>query len=176
MACTITWGVCRQVRRGQSRPRLLYGESALEAFPATNYSTPMLTNGITDVAAGFIRKGNLILLTRRAPGQRQAGYWELPGGKLEKGESAEQCLEREIQEELGIIVRSNKVIAESVFEYPGSTVRLIGVDADYVSGEIKLTVHDEAEWLAAADLCTYQLAPADIPLLHAITSGHDTAA
>jgi len=53
------------------------------------------------VTAAIIRKGDTVLLTRRKQGQRMAGYWEFPGGKLEEGETLQACLEREILEELG---------------------------------------------------------------------------
>jgi 8-oxo-dGTP diphosphatase len=55
-----------------------------------------------DVAVGVLMQGDQFLLTSRPEGKVYAGYWEFPGGKLEAGESVEQALRRELQEELGI--------------------------------------------------------------------------
>ena len=71
-----------------------------------------------DVAAGIIqREDGKILLARRKPGSHLAGYWEFPGGKIEEGESPEECLERELLEELGIVTKTGAFVAESVYDY-----------------------------------------------------------
>jgi 8-oxo-dGTP diphosphatase len=57
------------------------------------------------VAAAIIQKEDCILLARRSPGEKLAGFWEFPGGKVENGESPEECLARELREELGIGVK-----------------------------------------------------------------------
>ena len=54
------------------------------------------------VTAAIVLQDNKVLLTRRAPGQSLEGYWEFPGGKVEEGESLQECLKREIFEELGV--------------------------------------------------------------------------
>jgi mutator protein MutT len=56
------------------------------------------------VTAAIVLQDNKVLLTRRAPGQSLEGYWEFPGGKVEEGESLQECLKREIFEELGVQV------------------------------------------------------------------------
>ena len=72
------------------------------AFPA---ATPKKTIPHKDVTAGIIRRGERILITKRRPEAMLGGLWEFPGGKLEPGETLEQCLLREIDEELGITIR-----------------------------------------------------------------------
>jgi 8-oxo-dGTP diphosphatase len=59
---------------------------------------------VVDVAVGVLMQGEAFLLTSRPEGKVYAGYWEFPGGKLEAGESVEQALRRELQEELGITI------------------------------------------------------------------------
>jgi len=54
------------------------------------------------VTAAIVLQDNKVLLTRKAPGQSLEGYWEFPGGKVEEGESLQECLKREIFEELGV--------------------------------------------------------------------------
>ena len=56
------------------------------------------------VTAAIVLQDNKVLLTRRALGQSLEGYWEFPGGKVEEGESLQECLKREIFEELGVQV------------------------------------------------------------------------
>lgn len=66
-----------------------------------------------EVTAGIFVKDRCILLMRRAPGQSAAGGWEYPGGKIEPGESGEQCLRRELNEELCIDAEIGEKMAES---------------------------------------------------------------
>lgn len=80
---------------------------------------------ITEVAVGvLIRPGGDFLLTSRPFGKVYAGYWEFPGGKLEMGETVEQALQRELQEELGIEVLHSQPWREEVVDYPHALVRL----------------------------------------------------
>lgn len=116
------------------------------------------------VAAAIIRSGEMILLTRRKQGEKLAGFWEFPGGKVEENETLHHCLEREIEEELNISIRAGKTIASSIYGYAHGTIELIAVTAEIISGTIHLTVHDKAHWVAVPDLLKYKLAPADIPI------------
>lgn len=114
-------------------------------------------------AALAIREGR-VLLTRRAMGQTLEGLWEFPGGKLEPGETVEQCIEREIREELALCCKATEIFTESIYRYEGGAIRLIGVMVDLDRGEHKLTVHDQIEWVPLAEILRYELAPADIPI------------
>ena len=78
------------------------------------------------VAAAIIRSGEEILLTRRKPGEKLAGYWEFPGGKIEENETIQQCLEREIHEELNIYINAGKVITSSIHTYKHGKIASIG--------------------------------------------------
>jgi len=76
------------------------------------------------VAAVLTQPDGRVLLAQRPPGKVYAGYWEFPGGKVERGESLEAALTRELHEELGIVVtRAHRWITR-VFTYPHATVRL----------------------------------------------------
>ncbi|MCO5102706.1 MAG: NUDIX domain-containing protein [Burkholderiaceae bacterium] len=79
----------------------------------------------TEVAVGIlIRADGALLLTSRPEGKVYAGYWEFPGGKLEVGETVEQALRRELQEELGITIGPATVWKVTEHEYPHARVRL----------------------------------------------------
>lgn len=80
---------------------------------------------ITVVAAGIlIDSENSYLLGQRPAGKPYAGYWEVPGGKVEKGETVFQALQRELQEELGIDIRSSEELTVLEHDYPHAYVRL----------------------------------------------------
>ena len=78
-----------------------------------------------DVAVGvLIDSEGRFLLTSRPAGKVYAGYWEFPGGKFEPGETVEQALRRELQEELGITIGAVQPWHEEIFDYPHALVRL----------------------------------------------------
>ncbi len=125
------------------------------------------------VVCAVAMRGHRILLARRAPGEHLAGHWELPGGKVEPGESLAAALTREMQEELGVTAQVGAEIARSVHHYERGCIELIAL-ATAFDGEIAhLTVHDAVQWYAAAGLADLAIAPADIPLLDVILAGID---
>jgi len=114
-------------------------------------------------AAICVKKGKT-LLARRSLNQSLAGYWEFPGGKLEKNETILECIEREIQEELGVSCRAIKVFAESNYQYENGSIKLVGILIDLESTVFELSVHDSIEWVGLGSLLEYKLAPADIEI------------
>ena len=119
---------------------------------------------MTNVSAAVIIENENVLLTRRAPGENLAGYWEFPGGKQEANETIKECLVREIKEELDLDVQCLNILIESVYLYPGGKINLIAILTEISAGEIGLNVHDKYEWVKIESLLEYQLAPADIPI------------
>ena len=80
---------------------------------------------VTEVAAGILLDGQgRYLLGQRPEGKPYAGYWEVPGGKIEKGESVFEALKRELQEELGIEIASSEELTVLEHDYPHAYVRL----------------------------------------------------
>ena len=120
------------------------------------------------VAAAIIVQHDQVLVTRRARGQKMAGLWEFPGGKLEPGETAATCIVRELAEELGIAAEAGEVLATNLHRYPGGAIELIGIRVRIASEKWTLTVHDAARWVGAADLLSLDLAPADGPIAEAV--------
>ena len=119
-----------------------------------------------DVVAGIIWKEGQILLARRGSHKHLAGKWELPGGKIESGESAENALERELKEELGIVTDTGEFFDFNIHHYSSISIKLLAYDSTYISGEISLSDHDKVEWVEIANLIHYDFAEADIPLVH----------
>lgn len=117
------------------------------------------------VAAAVIRHEGRILLARRAPGKKLAGLWEFPGGKLEKDETPEECLCREIREELGLDVNVGREIARVVHAYEFGTVELIALACTCDEPLIcESTDHDRWEWVEPTRLLDYELTPPDVPI------------
>ena len=121
------------------------------------------------ICAAICRDGR-VLLARRAPGQKHAGLWEFPGGKVEAGETDEACLERELQEEFGIAGRTGAHICDSVCAYPelDLQITLCAYFFDWQAGEFQLRVHDQILWADAEALKTAQLTAADVEIAAAV--------
>ena len=117
-----------------------------------------------EVSAAIIIEDGKVLLARRAKGEKLAGYWEFPGGKREEDETIDECLVREIREELSLDIEVVGEFDTSDYEYPGGQIRLIGLLAEIRNGVVSKTVHDLVEWIDISSVLDYQLAPADIPL------------
>ena len=124
------------------------------------------------VAAALIISGGKILIARRKMGEPHAGYWEFPGGKVEEGESPQECLERELIEELGLKVKAGDIIAKSEDRSGHCSFTIMAIEAELLGGEIKLTVHDRVDWVNLKDLQTFKLAPADKELARTIRNIH----
>ena len=117
------------------------------------------------VTAGVIRKDDRVLIARRPPGDALEGLWEFPGGKIEKGESSETCLARELHEELGIVVRVGRHLGSNTHAYPDKTVELLFFEVALVEGTPHPHEHDCMAWVTIPELSQYTFAPADVPFV-----------
>lgn len=112
----------------------------------------------------MIQRSGEWLLARRGTGQHLEDFWEFPGGKLEDNETLHECLEREILEELNLVVKASEIFTESIFSYENGKIKLVAIHALLVSGDLRLSVHDRVEWLKPTEIIKLRLAPADIPI------------
>lgn len=116
-----------------------------------------------NVVAAIIKNGEgKILITQRNLKKSQGGLWEFPGGKIEKGETREEAIIREIKEELTIEINVESYLGEKVFEYPEKSINLIALNCRVKSGNIYLTEHEKARWVEKEELNSFEFAPADI--------------
>lgn len=127
----------------------------------------MTTEQIIDVAAGLIlRPDGKLLLGQRPEGKPWPGWWELPGGKLEPGETVLQALARELDEELGIRVTQATRWVTYVHAYPHTTVRLAFCRVTGWEGEPRGLENQRLEWVDPAHAASVgQLLPATLPPL-----------
>ena len=124
------------------------------------------------VTAAIITHNNELLIARRKSGGHLPGKWELPGGKVEPGETPEECLRRELNEELGIDAEIHEFFGESPYKYERGEILLMAYRVSW-SGEMNPTAHDEIAWVPANEINNYDLAPADIPLIDMIFGDQD---
>lgn len=117
------------------------------------------------VGAVIINEEQKILCALRSQQMSLPGMWEFPGGKIEKGESPEESLVREIKEELSCEIEVGRLISDSVYEYPTVMVRLITYFANIFDGEPMPNEHEELRWVSLQELSSLHWAPADLPTI-----------
>ncbi|ARF14343.1 (deoxy)nucleoside triphosphate pyrophosphohydrolase [Sporosarcina ureae] len=106
-----------------------------------------------------------VLAALRSPMMTLPNYWEFPGGKIETGETHQEALRREIQEELGCTITVGEAVEDTTYEYEKVIVRLETFMAKIVKGKPVVTEHAELRWIAKDQLHTLEWAPADIPAI-----------
>lgn len=131
---------------------------------------------VKQVTAAIIVQQGKILLARRQKGDALAGQWEFPGGKIEAGETPEQCLTREIMEEFGVTVEVQEFFAASTYRYQHIAIELLAYHTTYISGTFQPLVHTELAWVAPAQLTSYNLSAADIPIAEKLYALYSTQA
>jgi len=120
------------------------------------------------VAAAIIQQEDMILLARRKPGSHLGGLWEFPGGKKELGEALEDCLRREVQEELGVEISDPQPFHALRHQYLEKEVELYFYTCSIIQGVPQALECAEIVWVHKHELISYEFPPADIPVLHKI--------
>ncbi|SMP44153.1 8-oxo-dGTP diphosphatase MutT [Anoxynatronum buryatiense] len=121
---------------------------------------------MTRVAVAIItNKQRQVLIARRPAGKVMEGCWEFPGGKVEIGETPEECLVRELKEEMDLTVKAGRFIAEISYAYDWGHVQLLAFEAHIVEGEPRLLEHDAMAWVGLEEMGAYGMTPADEPLI-----------
>ena len=119
-------------------------------------------------AAVIINSDNEVLISQRAAYVHQGGLWEFPGGKLESGESVQQALLRELDEELGICVNSYRPLIKITHQYPDKTVLLDVWKVDDFTGQPVGREGQAIRWQAADQLNKKEFPAADVPVIQAL--------
>ncbi|MEK5482654.1 8-oxo-dGTP diphosphatase MutT [Viridibacillus sp. FSL R5-0888] len=104
-----------------------------------------------------------IFCALRSPEMSLANYWEFPGGKIEAGETPQQALEREINEEFSCKIEVGQKVEDTTYEYEKVIVRLETYMAKIILGIPTISEHADAKWVQRHNLSQLDFAPADIP-------------
>jgi 8-oxo-dGTP diphosphatase len=120
------------------------------------------------VTAAIIYDGTKILITKRKPKKTLPGGWEFPGGKIELRESPEECLKRELKEELDLEIENINIFHAIQHEYSDFHIIMIAYKCDLCKNQkILLTEHEDYRWLESnsEDWKKINFLPADIPII-----------
>lgn len=120
------------------------------------------------VVAGFLKKGNQILVGQRPENHSLAGQWEFPGGKIEAGESPEQALARELSEELGIEAEIGELKFSCTHSYGDVNILILFYEVLYWKGEVKAKHHLMLEWIHPEELAQRNIPDANRKMLDRI--------
>lgn len=127
--------------------------------------------GRIQVTAAVVARGGRVLLAQRPTAGRHADAWEFPGGKVEPGESPEECLAREMAEEMGVRVSVGRRLASITHEYPDLAIELIAFECELVGGEPRDVGCQAHTWALPDEVSTYGLLPPDRALAGIIFEG-----
>ncbi|KKM10185.1 NUDIX hydrolase [Clostridiales bacterium PH28_bin88] len=117
------------------------------------------------VTAGIIEREGKILIAQRPANAHRALEWEFPGGKLEPGEQPEECLKRELREELGLNVEVEDIYKVVLHRYEDREVLLLCYRCQYAGGEPEAKEGQDFRWVTVEQMGAYDFSAADIPVL-----------
>ena len=123
---------------------------------------------MVEVVAALIWDNDKFMICQRPAHKARALLWEFVGGKVEPGETKEQALVRECQEELAITLSVGDVFMDVVHEYPDITVHLTLFNATIAEGTPQKLEHNAIRWIAPNEIPDYEFCPADEEILEAI--------
>lgn len=116
------------------------------------------------VAAVIVDERGCVLATQRGYGDMKDG-WEFPGGKIEAGESPEQALRREINEELAVDIHIDRPLGTVEWDYPKFHLTMHCFQCHVTHGQLTLLEHEQARWLSPGNLLTVDWLPADLQVI-----------
>jgi len=124
-----------------------------------------------EVVAALIRDGNKFLICQRPTCKANGLLWEFVGGKVESGETKEQALIRECQEELAIMLSVGNYVTDVMYEYPELTLHLTLFNATIAEGMPQKLEHNDIRWITMDEIPNYAFCPADEKILRELLDG-----
>lgn len=122
-----------------------------------------------EVTAAVIRDGDKILICQRTADDECGMLWEFPGGKREDGETLEECIVREIREELELDIEVSGIFANSIYHFNGNEIYFTVFDAKITGGILRLNVHNNAVWVTIDEMRQYKFMPPDTGFVEKLT-------
>ena len=124
---------------------------------------------MTEVVAALIWDNDKFMICQRPANKARALLWEFVGGKVEPGETKEQALIRECQEELAITLNVGDIFMDVIHEYPDINVHLTLFNATISDGVPKLIEHNDIQWITVSEISNYNFCPADEEILEELS-------
>lgn len=118
-----------------------------------------------EVTCAIIFKENKVLSAQRSANMKLPLKWEFPGGKVEPDETKEECLFREIKEELNIEITVSKELTTVEHHYPDFSLYLYPFICEFKSGKLEAKEHSQVKWERIENLMEYDWAEADVPVV-----------
>ena len=116
------------------------------------------------VVAAVIKRNNKIFVTQRGYGEFKDG-WEFPGRKVEKGETKEEALIREIKEELDTVIKVDSYLDTIEYDYPDFHLSMDCFVCSIVEGNLVLKEHEDSKWIKKEEIDTLNWLPADLVII-----------
>ena len=116
------------------------------------------------VVAAVIKSNDEIFVTQRGYGEFKDG-WEFPGGKVEKGETKEEALIREIKEELDTVIKVDSYLDTIEYDYPDFHLSMDCFVCSIVEGNLVLKEHEDSKWIKKEEIDTLNWLPADLVII-----------
>lgn len=124
------------------------------------------------VMAAVIEKDGKFLITQRLKDSHNSLRWEFPGGKVEFGEDPRYALEREIDEELGVVVEADEIFELSSHVYGDDKhIVLLACHCSFKSGEIEKKEINDYKWVKPEEMMSYDITEADLPFVKKLIEG-----
>ena len=120
---------------------------------------------MTEVVAALIWEGDKFMICQRPAHKARGLLWEFVGGKVEVGETKEQALIRECQEELAVTLYVGDVFMDVIHEYPDLSVHLTLFNAIIAEGVPQRLEHNDIKWITPSEISNYDFCPADEEIL-----------
>lgn len=123
------------------------------------------------VSAALIWDKDKFMICQRPRTKARGLLWEFVGGKVELGETFEEALTRECQEELGCTVIADSIYTQLVHKYSDMEITLTLFNAHITNGEPKLIEHEDIKWITVDEIDNYEFCPADTEILKMLKDG-----
>ena len=141
---------------------------------SSSVNTRVKSPKIIRVTAAIIESENKILIAqRKANDNLFGGLWEFPGGKIEDGESPEECMARELKEELEIDVEVGTLITSNKHRYPNGIFELLAYRVQHICGNFVLNNHNEIKWITIDEISNFKFPPANTPIINYLKNSYE---
>ena len=161
--------VLLESKNGEKREMILSGDDLNKVKIGKTYRIDEdgTLRRVVHVVAAVICKDGKVFATQRGYGEWK-DHWEFPGGKVEKSETPENALIREIREELTVSIRVDRYLTTVEYDYPDFHLVMACYVCSVTDGKLTLLEHEAARWLSAEKLDTVDWLPADVLVLSSV--------